>query len=154
MYHPYFRGKQFELITVRETAPVLAAAKFVPIIEPVKESLGGLQRTLKAVCDAKGKAVVIVNPYHGVHADDGLSISTMLKDEFLKRKEITAGVLLTEETTIGEAVDCCKQHADHGLAIIHAGFSDGKRLADALGPQLTKHCHGRAAETNCRTWAG
>jgi hypothetical protein len=41
MYHPYFRGKQYELITVRETAPVLAASNFVPIIEPVKEALGG-----------------------------------------------------------------------------------------------------------------
>lgn len=52
MYHPYFRGKQYELITVRETADLMAASQFVPIIEPVKESLGGLERTLKAVCDA------------------------------------------------------------------------------------------------------
>ena len=46
MYHPYFRGKLFELITIRETADVLAKSGFVAIIEPVKEALSGLQRTL------------------------------------------------------------------------------------------------------------
>ncbi|MBS1982831.1 MAG: sce7725 family protein, partial [Bdellovibrionales bacterium] len=44
VYHPYFRGKQYELITIRENASVLAASKFVPIIEPVKEALNGLER--------------------------------------------------------------------------------------------------------------
>jgi hypothetical protein len=141
MYHPYFRGKQFELITVRETAPVLAAAKFTPIIEPVKEALSGLQRALKAVCDAKGKAIVIVNPHHGVHADDGVNISAMLKAEFLPKKEIAAGVFLSETMTVSEAVECCKQHADHDMAVIHAGFSDAKGLAEALGDQAKKMRH-------------
>jgi hypothetical protein len=42
MYHPYFRGKQFELITIRESAKLLSDYKFIPIIEPVRESLGSL----------------------------------------------------------------------------------------------------------------
>jgi hypothetical protein len=141
MYHPYFRGKQFELITVRETAPMMAAAKFVPIIEPVKESLGGLKRTLKAVCDAKGSAIVVVNPFHGVHAEDGLNISAMLKDEFLMKKEIVAGILLTEDMTVKDAVDCCKQHAAHGIALVHAGCSDAKELAEALGDKIKQVRH-------------
>ena len=68
MYHPYFRGKLNELITVRETAPLLAARKFIPIIEPVKEALSGLKRTLEAVVEAEGRAVVVVNPFHGDQA--------------------------------------------------------------------------------------
>ncbi len=60
MYHSYFRGQQYELITIREAAGLMANSKFVPIIEPVKEALGGLERTLQAVCDAQGKAVVII----------------------------------------------------------------------------------------------
>ena len=56
MYYPYFRGKQFELITIREMAPLLAEKDFVPLIEPVRESLGGLKRTLEAIRDAQGKA--------------------------------------------------------------------------------------------------
>ena len=141
MYHPYFRGKLFELITVRETAKIMAAAKFVPIIEPVKEALGGLQRTLKAVCDAKGSAIVVVNPHHGVHAEDGLSITKMLKSEFLPKEEIAAGVLLTESMTVKDAMDCYKQHADHGMALVHAGFSDAKGLAEALGDKAKQVRH-------------
>ena len=75
MYRPYFRGKQFELITIRESAGLLARSGFVPIIEPVKESLNGLARALSAICEAGGQAIVIVNPLHGDHAGGGSGIS-------------------------------------------------------------------------------
>jgi hypothetical protein len=65
MYHPYFRGKQYELTTIREMAPVMATAGFQPIIEPVRETLSRLHKALEAVTDALGHAIVIVNPHHG-----------------------------------------------------------------------------------------
>lgn len=37
MYYPYFRGKQYELITIRENAQRMADSTFVPVIEPVSE---------------------------------------------------------------------------------------------------------------------
>jgi hypothetical protein len=141
MYHPYFRGKQFELITVRETAPLLAAAQFVPIIEPVKEALNGLQRTLQAVCDADGSAIVIVNPYHGEHAEDGQGISALLKARFLGQPKIAAGVLLKKSMTVDEAVACYEEHEDHDMALIHAGFTDAKGLVDALGDDVEEIRH-------------
>jgi hypothetical protein len=141
MYHPYFRGKQYELITVRETAPVLAASGFVPIIEPVKETLNGLQRTLKAVCDAGGRAIVIVNPHHGVHADDGQNISELLHSGFLDQPDIAAGVLLKKTMTVHEAIKSCQDHKDHDMALIHAGFTDAKGLADGLGAHMNDMRH-------------
>ena len=39
MYHPYFRGKQFELLCIREMAPILKQADFRPIVEPVRDNL-------------------------------------------------------------------------------------------------------------------
>jgi len=148
MYHPYFRGKQFELITIRETAGLLANSGFVPIIEPVKETLSGLNRTLKAICDAAGKAVVIVNPYHGDHAEDGADITALLKDEFLANKNISAGILLKEGMDIGAALDCYKEHKEHNPIFVHAGFTEAKSLADELGTGIKdtqhvffeKHC--------------
>ena len=133
MYHPYLRGKQYELITVRETARLLASSGFVPIIEPVKVALSGLQRTLATVCEAEGRAIVIVNPHHGGYSRDGQSISTLLQKEFLKRREIAAGILLKESMTAEEAIACCREHRDHDMALIHAGFTDAKGLADRLG---------------------
>lgn len=148
MYHPYFRGKQFELITIRDTAELLAESGFVPIIEPVKEALSGLNRTLKAICDAGGKAVVIVNPYHGDHAEDGADITALLKGEFLANKNISAGILLKEGMNIGAALDYYEGHKDHNPTFVHAGFTEAKSLAEKLGADIDdtqhvffeKHC--------------
>ncbi|MGQ9371653.1 sce7725 family protein [Azospirillum sp. ST 5-10] len=132
MYHPYFRGKQYELITIRETAGLLAKAGFVPIIEPVKEALGGLERTLKTVCSARGRAVVIVNPYHGDHREGGVGISALLRDGYFGNAAVDVGILLREDMSVQEAMACCTQHEGHQLTLVHAGFAHAKALADAL----------------------
>lgn len=141
MYHPYFRGKQFELITIRETAPLMAASNFVPIIEPVKETLKGLERTLQAINDAKGKAIVIVNPYHGDHQDDGAEISNLLKNGNVGTDTISAGIILHSELTIEEAKLLYEEHKDHNPTFVHFGFTAQKALAEYLGPNLSKSQH-------------
>ena len=141
MYHPYFRGKQFELITIRETAQLLAQSGFVPIIEPVKESLGGLEKTLKAICDAGGKAIVIVNPYHGDHREDGIPISQLLQQGYLGNDAIAAGILLRSDMTLGEATACYDKHEDHNPTIVHAGFTEPKALAEYLGGGMVSSCN-------------
>lgn len=140
MYYPYLRGKQFELITIREMADLLAEKNFVPVIEPVRESLGGLKKALKAVCDAGGRAIIIVNPYHGDHQEDGASISALLQDDFSAADNIAAGILLRSDMTTEEVMTCVRQHADHNPVLVHAGFTAPKVLAAALGeamPNLT-----------------
>lgn len=141
MYHPYFRGKQFELITIRETASLLAKSGFVPIIEPVKESLGGLEKTLKAVCEAGGKAIVIINPYHGDHRENGISISQLLQNEFSKNKSIAAGILLRNDMSTDEAIKYYDEHSKHNPTIVHAGFMTPKAFIGhfANGRKLSRN---------------
>lgn len=141
MYHPYFRGKQFELITVREMAADLAKSNFVPIIEPVRESLSSLERTLKAVRDAKGKAVVVVNPRHGDHQADGANISELLSRGFIGNDSISAGILLRGNTSFAEATTCLEKHKEHRPTFIHAGFNEPKALADHLSSELVGSKH-------------
>ncbi|HRE61071.1 MAG TPA: sce7725 family protein [Micropepsaceae bacterium] len=141
MYHPYFRGKLNELITVRETVELMANHKFVPIIEPVKEALSGLKRTLDAVVEVNGKAVVIVNPFHGDLSGDGQDISDLLASHFEKKDGIAAGVLLKGGMTTKEVLACCDKHKGHPLALIHAGFPDAKQLTEALGENLKTMRH-------------
>lgn len=138
MYYPYFRGKQYELITIRESIGLLKAANFIPIIEPVKQPLGALQKTLAVLRDDEARAIVIVNPFHGDHAADGESISMLLAEDYADCKEIAAGILLKEDTTIADVVTCCNQHADHPIVLIHAGFTGGKELATQLGVRLNE----------------
>ncbi|MBR8007421.1 sce7725 family protein [Burkholderia vietnamiensis] len=141
MYYPYFRGKQFELITIRETAKQLATSGFVTIIEPVKEALSGLDRTLKAVCEAGGKAIVIVNPYHGDHSEDGAGISSLLKNAFSGTDGITAGILLKEGMSLDEVLGCYEEHKEHSPTFVHAGFTEPKALAEKLGGVLETTQH-------------
>ena len=138
MYHPYFRGKQFELIAIRESADVLASAEFVPIIEPVKESLSGLKRTLTSIEEAHGRAVVIVNPRHGDHCEGGDDITALLREHFPGTDSISAGILLKENMSVEEAMRCFQEHVRHSPTFIHAGFTEAKPLAEALSKQPLK----------------
>jgi hypothetical protein len=141
MYYPYFRGKQFDLLTVREMAPLLSAAGFCPIVEPVRDVLGGLTKALDAVVEADGRAIMIVNPHHGDLSGAGEPLSDMLKEKFLDMEGISAGILLKHETSVTEALKCYKQHASHPPVFIHAGFGEAKSLADKLGAFTKDDCH-------------
>lgn len=141
MYHPYFRGKQYELITIREMAPILQKADFCPIIEPVKETLNGLSRTLKAVAAVKGNAILIVNPHHGDLSESGEPLTKLLQDEFLNLPGISAGILLKPNMSVAEALECFKDHSNHSPCFIHAGFTDAKNLSAKLGPPMKDQCH-------------
>ncbi|MDB6100571.1 MAG: uncharacterized protein JWO52_570 [Gammaproteobacteria bacterium] len=140
MYHPYFRGKQYELITIREMAPVMAAAGFQPIIEPVRETLSGLHKALEAVIAALGSAVVVVNPHHGDYAEDGGPLTQLLKDEF-SHAQISAGILLKEGMSTAEILEGYESHKDHTPVFIHAGFAEAKSLAQKLGKPSHEQRH-------------
>lgn len=131
MYHPYFRGKQYELLTIRENAALLAASHFVPIIEPVKEAITGLDRALVAVREARGRAIVIVNPHHGEHGPQGMGISRMLSERFPER-EISPAILLKEETTVEQALACYNRHRHTDLVFVHSGFTQAAALVAAI----------------------
>jgi len=141
MYHPYFRGKQYELITIRELAPLLKTAGFCPIIEPVKETLSGLEKALDAVVAVDGRAIVIVNPHHGDLSGAGEPLTELLKDKFLNLPGISAGILLKQNMTPDKALTLCEAHSGHTPVTIHGGFTEAKALADKLGTLTKDQCH-------------
>ena len=65
MYFPIFRGRQFELLALRECiAGNLLSDSIIPIIEPVKAS-STFVKTLEAFASADKRVSVIRNPYVG-----------------------------------------------------------------------------------------
>lgn len=141
MYHPYFRGKQYELITIREMARALKAAQFRPVIEPVREELSGLEKALRAVIDEDGLAIVVVNPHHGDLSGAGEPLTKLLKQSFLGLPNISAGILLEQGMTTEEALKCYQVHSAHNPVLIHAGFTEAKSLSEKLGKQTRNQCH-------------
>lgn len=133
MYFPYFRGKQYELITIREMAPLLAASRFVPIIEPVREPLSGLKRALDEIVAAGGRAVVIVNPQYGDHVGNDGPISDLLNEDFSENENILPGIFLSDRITTEEVSEYRAHHEEKNIALIHAGFTDPRGLVAEIG---------------------
>ena len=71
LYYPYFRGRQYELIALRElvAANRLGDGCIIPIIEPVKLS-STLISTLQAFATADKRIGVVINPVYGNFLDE------------------------------------------------------------------------------------
>ena len=66
MYYPYLRGKQFELLCLREFAMENQNnSKIVPIIEPVKQQVKSINVAIDAMIDSKVRFAVVLNPTDG-----------------------------------------------------------------------------------------
>ncbi len=131
MYYPYFRGRLYELITIRESAPILAAKSFVPIIEPVKEELNGLKKTLDELCDENAQVILVMNPQIGDHSYDNTDLIEFIDEHYHEQQNLICGLLLAEETSASEAIELCEVF-DNEIALIHAGFSKAKKLSKAI----------------------
>jgi len=132
MYYPYYRGKQYELITIRETAALMAQSGFVPIIEPVREQTSGLKKALEALDERDAKVVVIVNPQIGDHSSDGSEILSLIRNDFGDYSNLMIGIQLTEETNAEDILTACDQNPNRQIALVHSGFADAKALSKSL----------------------
>ena len=117
---------------MRECAELLKHAGFTPIIEPVKESLKGLERALNAVVEVDGEAIIVVNPDYGDHAENSEALKTLVQTDFGGKPQISAGILLTDQTAVNDAVTMCNEHQGKTVTLIHAGFTEAGALAESL----------------------
>ena len=71
MYYPLLRARQFELIALREIAlEGVSQGYIIPILEPVKESLNGLNLAFNIFEANDQTAYLIINPSVGEIAED------------------------------------------------------------------------------------
>ena len=126
---------QFELLAIRESADIIADAGFIPIVEPVRETFKGLQRTLQELQRYGAATGVITNPRHGDHRHDGEGIAAYLSGTYGDNDAVLPAVLLTSVMTTDDAMEKISRYSDRPLMLVHAGFSDGK----GLGAQVLQH---------------
>jgi hypothetical protein len=140
-YFPFFRGKQYEMVCIRENADLIAAEGFVPIIEPVKEQAGALSRALNALGEAGAKFLVVANPAVGKHVH---SLSGDIKkavDDCLQKH--AHGAWLFQVKTKQDLVSLSAWlPANQSPSIFHAGYTDGKEIRSLLdGAGVTAEMH-------------
>ena len=105
MYYPYLRGRQFELIALREYAMQYRGVnKIVPIIEPVKKVFNSLKLALPLLIKGNVKFALILNPKVG-EISKTLDITNELKDELADQsKWIPAYLLDNNYSEISERI--------------------------------------------------
>jgi len=83
MYYPILRGKQFELIALRELAGHIQPEVIRPVIEPVRGNLTPLIKTIEILAESGIVPLVIINPSIGdfARSSEGLfeSIKSIAK---------------------------------------------------------------------------
>lgn len=92
MYYPYLRARQFELIALRELAQANAIQNHVmPVLEPVKDALNGLNLAHKIFVENNMKVFLITNPICGdVKGDSNYILNYIYKDDEIKQSYIPA----------------------------------------------------------------
>lgn len=122
MYFPYLRGKQFELIALREITGILAQypSKISPIIEPVKDS-----STFKNILlDLKSNNVnfnIIINPQVGDLINSVKGILSMLHSYLSGYTNYQIAIILNENTKHKKLIEYIKdsQIDAGGISLIH-----------------------------------
>lgn len=119
MYCPYLRGKQFELLALREFSSACPGnEKIVPIIEPVKQQLSGLNMAVGAMLKNRMKFAVVLNPQDGdfKHISDNDVLKELLE---LNRKN---GAWIPAYIYGNKGMDVLKHAEDNGLEQIMVVF--------------------------------
>jgi hypothetical protein len=98
MYFPYFRGRQYELLALRElTKSGLIGNSVLPVIEPVKLT-STLDSALKAINDASLSAGLVFNPVVGELAKNPSSIAPLYG--LSSSKAIIPSIIFNESASI------------------------------------------------------
>lgn len=121
MYLPYVRGKQYELIALRELVPAISATNTVsPIIEPVKRSTSTLLKTLQALAQGKVNFTLVINPREGElinRPNDILQVIQALNGY----ANFQIGVIVTTEQRVRAAIQYLNEQnlQGHRYTLIH-----------------------------------
>lgn len=133
MYYPYLRGKQFELILLRENAEFLAQNNIHPIIEPVKSDFTALKRAMEVINKNNVDCTLIVNPRAGQEPVKTSSIlEELIEDSFKNYHNISIGYMLHAESNISNLVSLLKKHPNFHFSILHYGYTNGKKLSTEI----------------------
>ena len=108
MYYPYLRGRQFELIALREFALNHGDNNnVIPIIEPVKKTFNSLKLAIPKLIEGNVKFALILNPQVGEIGKEGIKIITdELEDELAeKSKWIPSLIIINNYIEISLLID-------------------------------------------------
>lgn len=133
MYYPFFRGKQYELILLRDNAEFLSKNKIHPIIEPVKNDFTALIKAIKALHEKNVNCTLIINPQAGdTPVQQKNILQNLIEDSLKDYNNISIGYILNPRSNINDLVKLITQYKNFSFSILHYGYSNGQEVAKSI----------------------
>lgn len=121
MYFPYLRGKQFELIALREISDFIHNKNLIsPIIEPVKETTVTLEKTLTTMIENDQNFNLIFNPVVGdIAKTKGFDEILRIKERLIKDyNNYQPTFIIDTRSSIANVQDIITENGLEGISII------------------------------------
>lgn len=120
MYFPVLRGKQNELLALREIKQKLATFQVIkPIIEPVKSETRQLLRCLEELGTSGIECILICNPMCGELENNNRKISELVTSISNSQSNTSFAYYLHEGSTLSEVNDFLDLIGDRRFYFIH-----------------------------------
>lgn len=133
MYFPYFRGKQYELVCLRENSALIANGPITPIIEPVRSNFSGLNRAIAELVNVAAEFILIVNPKNGDLAGESVeSFEKVLNEVPDDYDRLSLGFIIDERCEPDHLTEIIGGVGDRSLSFIHWGNAKPKLVHNAI----------------------
>jgi hypothetical protein len=127
VYFPYLRGKQYELLALKEMAPLLGTnGRIVPVIEPIKRPDGGLARCLGQLWAHGVEPILVVNPRVGELGGGGIA-REVAGFVTAQPHAWNLGLLISEDSDVSRLLTAFERTftGTFTLTLIHDGVAEG-----------------------------
>lgn len=146
-YFPFLRGKQNELLALRELAANIADnGNVIPIVEPVNSN-GTTQKSITRFMQENMSFIFICNPIHGDFPHDPKKLEDMaISLELSDYGNWIPALYIRESTAQRELEDFLEKYDEYKLALIYYGRpQEGSILSKAKSANIKHHIfvHGR-----------
>lgn len=133
MYFPILRGKQFELIALKEFAQQCGNS-IVPVIEAVKKDTKGLKNTCEILMQNNAAFSVIVNPNVGDIQQPSALISFITANALNNYPNFILGIRCISEAQTDGVLQLLAEHglAGHSICLIHDNILDEGYMASVI----------------------
>ena len=122
MYFPYLRGKQYELLSLKDCATTIGASrKIIPIIEPVKRNTSALLRTINHYISELTPFVLVVNPQVGeLKGNHSYLGKELALEKVLSGGSGIAGFVIAQNTSARDVENFLNHFESSRVAFIHS----------------------------------
>ncbi|MGE4300113.1 MAG: sce7725 family protein [Victivallaceae bacterium] len=138
MYWPYFRGKQFELLAIRDATSVVSRERICPIIEPVRANTKSLEVACDALLENGFSFSLILNPCCGDFRGRNSRLY-QLAERYRGYLACRYGFIISDGTTIEDLLQFFEFSSGHAISLIHySDHLDRAELIKILSEQQKK----------------